>query len=81
MVHWEAVIVAVFGTLGGLACGVLLGWALVRTASGDTMSTFAAPIGQLLAILIIGGLAGVLAAIRPARRAARLDVLQALAVS
>jgi putative ABC transport system permease protein len=81
MVRWEAVIVAVFGTIGGLACGVLLGWALVRTASGDTMSTFAAPVSQLVAIVVIGGLAGVLAAIRPARRAARLDVLQALAVS
>jgi putative ABC transport system permease protein len=81
MVRWEAVIVAVFGTIGGLACGLLLGWALVRTASGDTMSTFAAPAGQLVAIVVIGGLAGVLAAIRPARRAARLDVLQALAVS
>jgi putative ABC transport system permease protein len=81
MVRWEAVIVAVFGTLGGLACGVLLGWALVRTASSDTMSTFAAPVTQLVTIVVIGALAGVLAAIRPARRASRLDVLQALAVS
>jgi putative ABC transport system permease protein len=81
MVRWEAVIVAVFGTLGGLACGLLLGWALVRTASSDTMSTFAAPVTQMVTIVVIGALAGVLAAIRPARRASRLDVLQALSVS
>jgi putative ABC transport system permease protein len=37
------------------------------------------PIGQLLLILIVAGLAGVVAAIAPARRAARLNILDALA--
>ena len=40
--------------------------------------TLSFPVGSLIALLILGGLAGVLAAILPARRAARLDVLQSL---
>jgi putative ABC transport system permease protein len=81
MVRCEAVIVALFGTVGGLACGLLLGWALVRSAAGSTLSVFAAPAPQIITIVIVGALAGVLAAIRPARRAARVDLLHALAVS
>ena len=81
MIRWEAVIVSFFGTLGGLAVGVLLGWALVRSASGTLFSVFALPLGQMVVILLIGALAGVLASVRPARRAARLDPLQALVVT
>src|SRR5207249_5987153 len=80
MVRWESVIVALFGTVGGLLVGVFLGWALVKAAShGQEVSRFAAPVGQLVAVLVIGALAGVLAGWRPARRAARLDVLHAIA--
>ena len=43
------------------------------------ISAFAAPPGQLVTVLIVGAIAGVLAAIRPARRAAKLDVLAAIA--
>jgi putative ABC transport system permease protein len=81
MVRWEAVIVSLFGTAGGLGCGLLLGWALVQTASGSTMSVFAAPVAQVVIIALVGALAGVLAAVRPARRAARLQVIRALAIT
>ena len=80
MVRWESVIVSVFGTVGGLLIGVFLGWALVQAAShGQEVNRFAAPFIQLVAVLLVGALAGVLAGWRPARRAARLDVLQAIA--
>jgi putative ABC transport system permease protein len=78
MVRWESVIIAVFGTIGGLALGMFLGWAFFEAASTDDLGTFAAPIGQLLIVLVVGAIAGVLAGIRPARRAARLDVLTAI---
>ena len=78
MVRWESVIIAIFGTLGGLALGVLLGWALVTAASDSGFATFAFPAGSLLLVLVLGGLAGVIAALRPAIRAAKLDVLQAI---
>jgi putative ABC transport system permease protein len=81
MIRWESVIIAVFGTLGGLGLGVFLGWGLVQAASSDEFSVdvFRAPVSQLAIVLVVGAIAGVLAGVRPARRAARLDVLQAIA--
>jgi putative ABC transport system permease protein len=81
MVRWESVIVALFGTIGGLGLGVFLGWALVQAAAAEGFATFAAPAGQLLGVLTAGAVAGVLAGFRPARRAARLDILQAIATA
>jgi putative ABC transport system permease protein len=80
MVRWESVIIALFGTLGGLGLGTFLGWALLRALAADEgVGVFAAPIGQLVIVLAFGALVGLLAAVRPARRAARLDVLAAIA--
>ena len=81
MVRWESVIIALFGTAGGLVLGVFLGWALVQAASAAGFATFAAPAGQLAVVLVAGAVAGVLAGLGPARRAARLDVLAAIATS
>lgn len=76
MIRWESLIVAVFGTAGGVALGLLPGWALARAA---TDGTFALPVAQLAVIVVIGAAAGILAALRPARRAGRLDILRAVA--
>ena len=72
MVRWESVVIAVFGTIGGLGLGVFLGWALVQAASsggGIAMNSFAAPVGQLVIVLVVGTIAGVIAGLRPARAA------------
>ncbi|WP_372507235.1 FtsX-like permease family protein [Actinomadura madurae] len=74
MVRWESVIVALFGTGGGLGLGVFLGWGL-GTALGNP---FAPPAVQLAVIAVVGAIAGALAAIRPARRAARSAILSAI---
>jgi len=80
MVRWEAVIVSTFGTVGGVGLGVGLGWALTRAALSDAVSSpFALPVGTLVAILVVGIVIGVLAAVRPSRRAAKMDVLSAVA--
>ena len=81
MVRWESVLIAVFGTLGGLGLGVFLGWGLVEavgSASGAT-SAFALPLASLVTVLVVGAVAGILAGARPARRAAREDPLTAIA--
>ncbi len=79
-VRWESAIIAGFGALGGIAVGVLVGWGLTRSFSGDLpLDVFSAPAGRLLLIAAAGAVAGVLAAARPARRAARMPVLSALA--
>jgi putative ABC transport system permease protein len=81
MVRWESVLVAAFGTVGGLALGAFLGWVLVKASDGTSDSTFAfaLPPLQLAVVALVGVAAGALAGLRPARRAARLDVLRAIA--
>ena len=80
MVRWESVLISTFGAVGGLAVGVFLGWALTKAASAAAgITSFAAPAGQLAFVLVLGAIAGVLAGLRPARRAAKLNVLDAIA--
>jgi putative ABC transport system permease protein len=81
MVRWESVVVALFGAVGGIGLGAFLGWALVRgvDAASGGLSVFTLPAIRLVVVLVVGGVAGVLAGLRPARRAARLDVLRAIA--
>ncbi|MEU5112767.1 FtsX-like permease family protein [Streptomyces longwoodensis] len=81
MVRWESVLVAAFGTTGGLVLGAFLGWVLVEASDGtsDTAFAFAVPPVQLAVVALVGLAAGALAGLRPARRAARLDVLRAVA--
>jgi putative ABC transport system permease protein len=78
MIRWESVIIAVFGALGGIVLGAFLGWGLVIASTSTGLGVFALPVGQLVAFLVVGAAAGVLASLRPARRAARLDVLAAI---
>ncbi|MGZ6827537.1 MAG: FtsX-like permease family protein, partial [Mycobacteriales bacterium] len=77
-VRWESVIIAVQGTLLGLLIGVFLGWALVRALRDQGIDVFRLPLGQLAAVVLLGAVAGVLAAVLPSRRAARLQVLRAI---
>jgi putative ABC transport system permease protein len=78
MVRHESVITALIGAGLGIALG--LGLAAVATSLlADEGLTFAVPTGSLVVLTVVAALAGVLAAIAPARRAARLDVLTALA--
>jgi putative ABC transport system permease protein len=81
MVRWESVLVAAFGTVGGLGLGAFLGWVLVKASDGasDSAFAFALPPLQLAVVALVGLAAGALAGLRPARRAARLDVLRAIA--
>ncbi|MCW2605698.1 MAG: hypothetical protein JWO60_391 [Frankiales bacterium] len=81
MVVVEAVIVALFGALLGIAVGSVFGVALQRALADDGISELRFPVGRLVVFLVVAGLAGVLAALLPARRAARLDVLRAIATA
>ncbi|MCZ7528302.1 MAG: FtsX-like permease family protein [Acidimicrobiia bacterium] len=77
-VRWESVIVALLGTALGLVVAVFFGWALVQALRDEGFEVFQVPFGQLAVIVVVAGLAGVLAAVGPARRAAKLDVLRAV---
>ena len=79
MVRGEALTVALFGTVGGLGLGLFLGWAIVSALASEGFASFAVPKTSLAVVLALGALVGVLAAVRPAHRAARMDVLSAIA--
>lgn len=79
-VRWESVLIALLGTLLGLGVGTFFAWVFVRgLADEGLLSTLVVPGGQLAVIVGVAAVSGVLAAIGPARRAARLDVLRAIA--
>jgi putative ABC transport system permease protein len=78
-VRWEAAIVAVFGTLLGLATGTFLGWAMVQALAEQGVDRLVIPVQPLVTIAAIAAIAAVGAAVMPARRAARIDILTAVA--
>ena len=78
IVRYESVITAMIGAVLGVALGAIFA-VLVTIPLKDQGFTISIPVGQLVVLLIVGAIFGVLAAIWPARRAAKLDVLQALA--
>ena len=80
-IRWEALLIAVFGVFGGLFVAVLFGWAVITALESEGFNELVIPVGQLAVMALIGAVAGVVAAILPARRAARLDVLGAIATT
>lgn len=77
-VRYESVIIALLGTVLGLGIGTAFGWSIVKALSDEGLDTFAFPAAQLAVVTVIAALAGVAAAALPARRAARLNVLEAI---
>ncbi|MDH3679503.1 MAG: ABC transporter permease, partial [Acidimicrobiia bacterium] len=75
----EAVVVSVFGALLGVLMGLLLGWAAVVAIPDSFISAVGIPWAQLGVFIIVGAVIGLVAAYFPARRAAQLDVLDAIA--
>jgi putative ABC transport system permease protein len=78
LVRYEAVITALIGAILGTILGVVFA-TLMSIPLSDEGFELSYPVGTLIVLLLLAALAGVLAAIGPARRAARLDVLQAVA--
>jgi putative ABC transport system permease protein len=79
MVRWEAVIITLLGASLGLVIGLFFGWAVVKAMQAQGIDVLALPGIQLIIYMIGAGFAGVVAAMAPARRAARLNVLRAIA--
>jgi len=78
MVRLESVIVAVLGAVLGVLMGIVFGVALQRAIADQGVDVLAVPGGRLALFVLVAALVGVLAAVLPARRAARLDVLRAI---
>ena len=80
-VRWESVMIALLGTGLGVVLALAGAWAIIQGLAGEGIDTVVVPPGPMLVIVALAGLAGVLAAVGPARRAARLDVLSAIATA
>jgi putative ABC transport system permease protein len=81
-IRWESVIVAVFGTVSGITLGTFLGWGLLRALADQLgYGVVDIPVTTLAIVVALAAAAGVAASWRPGRRAARMDVLDAIATS
>ena len=78
IVRLESVIISLLGALVGLGIGLLFGFALVTALKDEGVTAFAIPWSQLIIIVLLAALAGIGAALYPAWRASRLDVLRAI---
>ncbi len=79
MIRSEAVILAIFGAIIGVIIGTGMGLALVSSLKQQGITDTVVPVPSLLLFVLIAALLGLVAASWPARRAARLDVLAAIA--
>jgi putative ABC transport system permease protein len=79
VIRRESVLMSLLGALAGVALGAGAGIALTRSLADQGISSLSVPVGTLVGYLVVAALVGVLAAVGPARRASRVDVLEAIA--
>jgi putative ABC transport system permease protein len=80
-VRWESVLIAMLGTVLGGGIGLGFAMAIIRVSSAQGINELSIPTGELGVVVMVAAIAAVAAAALPARRAARLDVLQAITES
>jgi putative ABC transport system permease protein len=78
MVRLESMVISLLGAVLGVGLGLLFGVVIQRSQADSGIAVLSVPFGQLLIFVVLAALVGVLAAVWPARRAARLDVLRAI---
>ncbi|MFH9551777.1 ABC transporter permease [Streptomyces sp. NPDC017435] len=79
MIRLESVVIAVFGAVLGLALGLVWGVCIQQVLSLQGMKAFAVPWGTIVAVVVGSAVVGVVAALLPALRASRMNVLAAIA--
>jgi putative ABC transport system permease protein len=78
MVRGESVVITLIGCVLGVLIGLLWAWAVVSALSGQGIKTLEIPPRDLALFVVISAIAGFAAALLPAWRASRLDVLEAI---
>jgi putative ABC transport system permease protein len=80
-VRWEAVITAILGCIMGTVLGLALGWIVVRALRDEGLNTFSVSTSSIVAFVVMSVIVAVIAAWIPARRAAKADILAAIATT
>ncbi|MGB5531937.1 MAG: FtsX-like permease family protein, partial [Acidimicrobiia bacterium] len=79
MIRWESIMVAVIGAILGIVVGLFFGIVVTAALKSQGINVLSIPAVQISGLVIFGVVAGLLAAIIPARRAAKLNILEAIA--
>ncbi len=79
MIRHEAMIVAIIGAILGIIVGLFFGIVVTAALSAQGIDVLSIPAAQITALVIFGAVAGLMAAILPARRASKLNILEAIA--
>lgn len=79
MIRAESVIISLFGAIVGVVIGTVLGVAFSYSLKNQGITDIVVPLGSLIVFLVLAALLGLAAAMWPGRRAAKLDVLVAIA--
>ena len=80
-VRWESVITSMFGAIVGVVLGVVMGFVLILILADSGAAAFSLPIAGTIWILVLSFIVGVLAAVYPARRATKVDIMQSIATT
>ena len=80
-ITWESVITSFIGAVTGIVLGIVMGAVLITVLSSNGISTFRLPVGTTIFILIMAFIVGVIAAVYPAWRATRTDIISAIATN
>ena len=78
MVRWESAVISLIGAVSGAILGTGIGVALSQVLKDEGIKSVSVPVGQIAVYLAVAAVAGVLAAVGPARSAAKVDVLKAV---
>ena len=78
MIRAESVVISLYGALLGVVVGLAFGYALVVSLHDQGITKFAVPYARIVVVLGVAALGGIIAAALPARRAAKLNVLEAV---
>ncbi|HEY0518082.1 MAG TPA: FtsX-like permease family protein [Ilumatobacteraceae bacterium] len=78
-VRWESVLTSVYGAVVGVVMGLVLGYVVIAALRDQGLDKYSVPVTTIAAILVIAFVVGVIAAVVPAWRATKLDILQAIA--
>jgi putative ABC transport system permease protein len=79
MIRWESIIVAIIGAVLGIVVGLFFGIVVTAALGAQGIDVLSIPAVQIVGLVVFGAIAGLLAAMLPARRAAKLNILEAIA--